>query len=93
MQVNYPEPQIRYDLATGTGDDPYSGLDRFDRVVDLLWRNYGTSTDAVRIQHGYDRAGNRLWREDPVAAANSVNLDELYVYDGMYQLVHRDRGA
>ena len=44
-------------------NDPYDGLDRFDRVVDLLWRNYNTSTDAARIQHGYDRAGNRLWRE------------------------------
>jgi len=46
----------------GSGDDPYGGLDRFDRVVDLLWRDYGSSTDAVRIKHGYDRAGNRLWR-------------------------------
>lgn len=58
VQVDYPEPDLRYDLAHGSGNDPYAGLDRFDRVVDLLWYNYGTSTDAVRIQHGYDRAGN-----------------------------------
>jgi hypothetical protein len=69
VQVDYPEPDLRFDLAFGAGNDPYAGLDRFDRVVDLLWRNYGTSTDAVRIQHGYDRASNRLWREDPVSVA------------------------
>ena len=92
VQVDYQEPDIRFDLAFGVGSDPYDGLDRFDRVVDHLWRNYGNSTDAVRIKHGYDRAGNRLWREDPVAAASSVNLDELYGYDGMFQLKSRQRG-
>jgi hypothetical protein len=50
--------------------------------------------DAVRIKHGYDRAGNRLWREDPVAAANSKDFDELYLYtyDGIYQLKTFERG-
>src|SRR4029453_16005262 len=61
-------------------------------VQDLLWRNDGTSTDAVRIKHGYDRAGNRLWREDPVAAANSKDFEELYTYDGLYQLKTFKRG-
>ena len=56
--------------APGAGNDPYDGLDRFDRVVDLLWRNYGTSTDAARIKHGYDRAGNRLYRDDVEAVAS-----------------------
>jgi len=92
VQVDYPEPDLRHDLAHGSGDDPYDGMDRFGRVVDLLWRDYGSLTDAVRIKHGYDRAGNRLWREDPVAAANGKNFDELYSYDGMYQLVSMDRG-
>ena len=92
VQADYTQPQIRFDLAFGAGGDPYDGLDRFDRVVDHLWRNYGSSTDAVRIKHGYDRSGNRLWREDPVASASSVNLDELYGYDGMYQLKSRQRG-
>ena len=93
VQVDYPEPDIRYDLAYGAGDDPYDGpLDRFARVSNLLWRDYGSSTDVVRIQHGYDRAGNRLWREDPVAASYSKDFDELYAYDGMYQLVDMQRG-
>jgi len=93
VKVDHPQPDLRYDLAHGTGDDPYDGpMDRFGRVTDLLWRDYGSSTDAVRIQHGYDRAGNRLWREDPVAAANGVDLDEYYAYDGMSQLAKLDRG-
>ena len=93
VQVDYAEPDIRYDLAHGTGGDPYDGpMDRFGRVSDLLWRDYGSSTDVVRIKHGYDRAGNRLWREDPMAASYSRDFDELYTYDGMYQLVDMQRG-
>jgi len=57
-------------------------MDRFGRVTDLLWRDYGSSTDAVRIKHGYDRAGNRLWRVAPVAASYGKNFDEFYTYDG-----------
>ena len=92
VQVTYPEPNLRYDLAHGTGDDPYDGLDRFDRVVDLVWRDQSRGVDVERIKHGYDRAGNRLWRETPVATANGVHLDELYTYDGMNQLVAFARG-
>ncbi len=92
VQVTYPEPNLRYDLAHGPGDDPYAGLDRFDRIVDLVWRDQTQGVDVERIQHGYDRSGNRLWRETPVAAANGVHLDELYTYDGMNQLVAFDRG-
>ncbi len=92
VKVDYPQPDLLCNLAHGAGDDPYDGLDRFGRVVDLLWRDYGSSADAVRIKHGYDRASNRLWRQDTVAAANSVDLDELYTYDGMYQLATLDRG-
>jgi hypothetical protein len=75
-KVDYTEPDLRMDLVTGSRSDPYDGLDRFDRVVDLLWRDYAHSTDIVWIKHGYDRAGNRLWREDPVAPTNSKDFDE-----------------
>jgi RHS repeat-associated protein len=94
VKVDYPEPDLRLDLAHGGGADPYDGLDRFDRVDDLLWRNYGASSDAVRIKHGYDWASNRLWREDTVSKSQGtpVYLDEYYTYDGMYQLKNFDRG-
>jgi hypothetical protein len=99
VEVNYTEPDIKYTLVDLSGaNDPdtgdiYSGLDRFGRVKDLRWRNYATSTDAVRIKHGYDRAGNRLYREDPVAAANSKAFDELYKYDRLYRLKDMQRGT
>ncbi len=93
VQVDYPEPDLRFDLAHGTGSDPYDGpLDRFGRLTDLLWYDYGSSTDAVRIQHGYDRAGSRTYREDPVAAAASADFDELYGYDQINRLTDLDRG-
>ena len=37
---------------------------------------------------GYDRAGNRLYRENTGSSAK----DESYTYDGMYQLENFDRG-
>ena len=78
---------MKLDLWGGTSA-MYQGFDAFGRVVDHRWRDYAFSVDADRIQHGYDRASNRLWRANPVAAAQNpaVHLDELYQYDGVSQL-------
>jgi hypothetical protein len=44
----------------GDAGDQYSGLDRFDRVVDVRWvKADGTATD--RFQYGYDRDSNPLF--------------------------------
>ncbi len=99
VEVDYTEPDIKYTLIDlSSSNDPdtgdiYSGLDRFSRVKDCRWYNYWTSTDAVRIKHGYDRAGNRLYREDPVAASYGKAFDELYAYDRTYRLVAMQRGT
>ena len=85
-----PATDIEYTLASGSGVNPYAGIDRFGRVVDLQW-NQG-STELVRLKHGYDRAGNRLYRRDEVARDNSASFDELYQYDGLNRLVDFDRG-
>jgi len=90
VQTDSPEPDVRWDLITGSGANPYAGLDRFGRVIDCLWRNYGTSTDAERVQYGYDRASNRIWRKNTVAPSGN---DELYAYDGLQRLVDMARGA
>ena len=50
------------------------------------------ATQLERIQHGYDRAGNRLWRQCPVATAAGRDCDELYGYDGQNQLKLFQRG-
>jgi RHS repeat-associated protein len=92
VQAASPQPQIAWSLINGTGADPYTGLDQFNRVVDNRWYNTATNADLDRIQHGYDRASNRLYRKNTVADAAGVFLDELYGYDGMYRLARLDRG-
>ncbi|MCL2120020.1 MAG: hypothetical protein FWH27_16505 [Planctomycetaceae bacterium] len=85
MKVTYPQPGLTLDY-TASG-----ALDRFGRITDHAWKNAG-GTALVQIKHGYDRVGNRLYREDVVAANNSKNFDELYSYDGVNQLVDMQRG-
>jgi RHS repeat-associated protein len=82
---------LSMNLAHGTGDDPHHGpLDIFDRVVDLRWNIDGTLVE--RFVYSYDRAGNRLWRDNEIAASLSRHFDEVYQYDGLYQLTDFDRG-
>jgi RHS repeat-associated protein len=80
----------------GTNDpetgDIYSGLDRFGRVKDNRWLD-GAGDDLDRIQYGYDRAGNRLWRRNVVAATLSKEFDEIYSYDGVHRLQDMARGT
>jgi RHS repeat-associated protein len=99
VEVDYTEPDIRYTLVgTAGGNDPdtgdiYCGLDRFGRVKDCYWRNYGTSSDVDRIKYGYDRNGNRTYRENTVATAAGVYLDELYGHDLIDRLKTMERGS
>jgi RHS repeat-associated protein len=97
--VDYTQPDVKYTLiGTAGGDDPdtgdiYRGLDRFGRVKDAYWYDYGSSTDAARIQYGYNRVSNRTYRADPVAVANSAQYEELYAYDGLQRLSRFNRGT
>ena len=91
VQTDYPEPDLRYDLAMGAGDDPYDGFDRFGRIVDSRWYDYGSSADVDRILYGYDRASNRTYREQ-TCDSNSYH-DEVYGYDGVNRLTDFDRGV
>jgi RHS repeat-associated protein len=97
VELSEPRPALLYTLVgTAGGNDPdtgdiYRGLDRFGRVKDLEWYNQTTASDVERIQHGYDRAGNRLYRREPVDAGNAH--DELYDYDGLYRLKDMRRGT
>jgi hypothetical protein len=80
----------------GTNDpdtgDIYSGLDRFGRVKDNRWLD-GAGADLDRLQYGYDRAGNRIWRRNVVAAALGKEFDELYGYDALHRLKQMARGT
>ena len=96
---DYTEPDIKWILndLSGTNDpdtgDIYSGLDRFGRVKDNRWYNYGGSADTDRIKYGYDRAGNRIWRQNTVATSLGKAFDEFYWYDGIHRLKDMQRGT
>lgn len=98
VEVDYTVPDLRYTLiGTAGGDDPdtgdiYRGLDRFARIKDSYWYDYGASADADRIKYGYDRNGNRTYRENTVATANSAYYDGLYYNDSIDRLKHLERG-
>jgi RHS repeat-associated protein len=96
--TDYTEPSIEWTIAdlSGTIDpdtgDIYSGFDRFGRVKDNRWYDYGSAVDVDRIKYGYDPAGNRIYHQNLVATTSGVNLDELYSYDLIDRLKTMDRG-
>lgn len=66
---------------------------RFGRIKDCRWLDTTGPTDVARFKYGYDRASNRLWRQDTVATSQSQAFDELYEYDGLYRLHEMGRGT
>ncbi len=66
----------------------YVGFDRFGRVIDHLWYAYAASADRARYTYGYDRASNRLYRENTLTSGK----DELYGYDQLNRLIEFARG-
>ena len=84
---DYPQPDVKLNYDSGTAGE-YAGFDRFGRVVDHLWYDYGASADRDRFTYGYDRASSRLYRENTVASGK----DEFYSYDDVNRLVTFDRG-
>lgn len=75
--------------ADGDAGDPYTGLDRFGRVVDQRWLEAATGTAVDRYAYGHDRGGNRTYRANLLDSA----LDELYAYDATGQLTGFARGV
>jgi RHS repeat-associated protein len=68
------------------GGDPYTGLDRFGRVIDQLWGPGAAPTD--RFRYTYDPDGNRLTRD----AVNTA-FNEQYGYDTLNRLTSFTRGS
>src|SRR5207253_10154871 len=74
----------------------YTCLDRFGRIVDQRWWLNSNTTTLAFFQYGYDRDGNRLYRNNLLYSAFS----ELYHvsgasngYDGLNQLTAFSRGT
>jgi hypothetical protein len=73
--------------------DIYKGLDRFGRVKESLWWELENATVLDQVRYGYDRAGNRVWRENVCAASYGKPFDELYAHDGLHRLKDMSRGT
>ena len=98
VQVTYPQPGIQYTLlGSGSGNSPagdiYWGLDAFSRIIDSRWYKSSSNTDVDRIKYGYDRASNRIWRQNSVATAVGAHFDEFYHNDGLQRLKDMQRGT
>ncbi|MBO0697189.1 MAG: RHS repeat protein [Zavarzinella sp.] len=90
----HPQPGVDLTFVKLTGEsdgpagDEYTGLDRFGEVVDDRWTTSG-GTAKDRWGYGYDRDGNRLYKENLLDPTRS----ELYAYDGLNQLTSMQRGT
>mgnify|MGYP000858361248 CR=1 FL=1 len=82
---DYQQPDVRLEYFFNSA---YRGFDRFGRVVDHRWYDYGASADRDRFTYGYDRASNRTYRENTIASGK----DEFYTYDAINRLKTFDRG-
>jgi RHS repeat-associated protein len=74
----------------GTGDagDIYTGLDRFGRLVETLWKT--GSTKQIESQYGRNRVGGVVWKKDLKA---STAQDHYYWYDRLQQVRQHQRGT
>ena len=75
---DYQQPEVKLDY-TGTANS-FSGFDRFGRIVDQVWEQYGSSPSVLdEYTYTYDRAGNRTAKTN---ALDSV-LSDTYAYDDL----------
>ncbi len=73
------------------GDDSFAGFDRFGRIVDQLWVEYGTSPAVTLDEYTYtfDRAGTVHSKSNFTDAA----LDEVYGYNALDELTSVTRNG
>ena len=78
-----------------------AGLDAFGRVVDQLWMHGSVTSPTDRIQYGYDRDSNALYRKNVVNgnfselyhANSSTTGDNATAYDNLNRLQNFRRGV
>ncbi len=77
---DYAESQVKLDYTANN----LAPLDRFGRVTDQVWADYGTTPETSdEYTYSYDRAGNRTSRTNELRTA----LSETYQYNGVDALV------
>ncbi len=86
VEEDYQQASVKLSYLDSNGD--VTRLDRFGRVTDQLWTDYGQTPNVALDEYlyTYDRAGNRTARDN---ALNNA-LDESYTYDGLDRLTEWD---
>jgi YD repeat-containing protein len=81
---DYVEPDVKLDYAA----DHFAAWDRFGRVLDQVWAQYGEEPATLdEYTYTYDRAGNRRTRGN----ALHTDFSESYLYDAMNRLTSSTR--
>jgi len=75
--------------SKSAGEEQYTGVDRFGRVVEQRWVNTSTSTNTDDFLYTYDRDGNSLTRNNGL----NSSFNEQYGYDGLNQMTSFSRGT
>jgi len=84
---DYEQIDVKLTYLDSSGN--VTGLDRFGRVADQVWTDYGENPDVTldEYTYTYDRIGNRTGRDNELHSA----FDEDYTYDGVNRLTSSDR--
>ncbi|MCI0539757.1 MAG: transglycosylase SLT domain-containing protein [Verrucomicrobiales bacterium] len=94
IRLQYSEPGMELTYlkqgseSNGPAGDQYNGLDRFGRCVDQRWLKTSDGSSVERVKYGFDRASNRLWREN----SGTTGQDFIHAYDGLNRLSRFRRG-
>jgi len=90
-RIDHPLVTNGLRLEVDTGGNP-TEWDRFGRVLDQRWKRSGATFNYDRYQYTYDRANNRLTR-DNTPNSPPTGKDEFYAYDGLDRQTKFNRGT
>jgi RHS repeat-associated protein len=85
VSEDYEDIDVKLDYSA----NDFAALDRFGRVLDQVWTDYGADPDVAldHYRYEYDRSGNRTARDNELHSA----FDETYQYDNLDRLASSDR--
>jgi RHS repeat-associated protein len=81
---------VEWTVLGAAGD--YSGLDRFNRILDLLVKNTNNGLVINSYQYTYDFDSRILRRENSAPGSSAYLFDEGFTYDSLGRLTDNKRG-
>jgi len=102
------EPEVKLDYTVAANGartaGEYPGFDRYGRVILHSWvddvltthpfnQNIPNKPQLVSLGYQYNKAGDRLVREDARIGARRSYRDDQYLYDDLHRLIENHRGV